>query len=97
MITVNFFVTNQMAPDHSEYTCIESGLDFEALFANLDELLRVGRLRVTTGPLGAPIVVKLPDDLDHDEYKAVLGPLEEGDGEERAGCLQAYFTLKTVS
>lgn len=91
---MNFTVTSQAPQDHSEYIGIESGLDYEALVVSLDELLRVGSLRVTTGSLEASIVVKLLDDLDHDEYEAVLGPLEDDAGLQGAGYLQAYFTLK---
>lgn len=40
------------------------------------------------------IAVKLLDDLDHDEYEAVLGPVEEDDGQQGSDCLQPYFTRK---
>jgi len=94
MIAVNYLVANQGPQDHSEYTGIGPGLDCGTLFASLDDVLRAGRLRVTMGPLEVSIVVKLLDELDHDECKAVISPLEEDAGEQDPGYLQAYFTLK---
>lgn len=93
---MNFTVSSQVPEDHYDYTEIEPNLTYDELLAKMTGLLNAGYLKITSGPLESKMAITLVDELDHDEYEAIVGPVIVNLDKLGAGHLQVYFSRKKV-